>query len=188
MLCVLAAVQAACVAWRQTGELRRPAAVLSRPDLQPQEKSPGSYDQPDGARQYYLMKRSGPDGKPADLVSEYRRAIDRIEHMPRYSTRAGRALPSLSDTRRLNESRRLAQADLLSTRESVGPGNIGGRTRALLIDPANPGIMYAAGVSGGIWKTENDGASWRPLADLLPNIAVNSMAMVIDVNYIDRSM
>jgi photosystem II stability/assembly factor-like uncharacterized protein len=177
VLCVLSAVQAACVAWRQTGDLRRPAAVLSRPDLQPQEKSPGSYDQPDGARQYYLMKRSGPNGKPADLVSEYRRAIDRMEHMPRYSTRAGRALPPLSDTRRLEESRRLAQADLLSTWESLGPGNIGGRTRALLIDPANPGIMYAAGVSGGIWKTENGGASWRPLADLLPNIAVNSMAM-----------
>lgn len=37
--------------------------------------------------------------------------------------------------------------------------------------------MYAGGVAGGVWKTVDGGASWEPLADLLANIAVNSMAM-----------
>jgi len=37
--------------------------------------------------------------------------------------------------------------------------------------------MYAAGVAGGVWKTTDAGASWAPLADLLPNIAVSCLAM-----------
>ena len=37
--------------------------------------------------------------------------------------------------------------------------------------------MYAGGVAGGVWKTTNSGASWTAIADLLPNLAVNSLAM-----------
>jgi len=64
----------------------------------------------------------------------------------------------------------------LGTWQSLGPGNVGGRTRALLIDPSNPAVMYAAAVAGGIWKTTNAGTSWAPLNDFLANIAVTSMA------------
>ncbi|HEX2120791.1 MAG TPA: hypothetical protein VHL59_04040, partial [Thermoanaerobaculia bacterium] len=52
-----------------------------------------------------------------------------------------------------------------------------GRTRALLVDPVAPEVMYAAGVSGGVWKTHNGGARWEPIADDLVNIAVTSLAM-----------
>ncbi len=37
--------------------------------------------------------------------------------------------------------------------------------------------MYAAGVAGGIWKTTNGGAKWTALDDMLPNLAVCSLAM-----------
>lgn len=59
----------------------------------------------------------------------------------------------------------------------LGPGNIGGRTRALVIDPFDPDVMYAAGVAGGIWKSLDGGASWNVLDDLLPNLAVVTLAM-----------
>ena len=49
----------------------------------------------------------------------------------------------------------------LGTWQSIGPGNVGGRTRALLIDPINPDVMYAAAVAGGIWKTTNGGNHGR---------------------------
>ncbi|MEM9064320.1 MAG: GC-type dockerin domain-anchored protein [Planctomycetota bacterium] len=65
----------------------------------------------------------------------------------------------------------------ISAWSELGPGNIGGRTREILINPTNPDIMYAAGVGGGVFKTLNGGSSWTPLLDLQPNIAVNSMAM-----------
>lgn len=61
--------------------------------------------------------------------------------------------------------------------EWLGPGNIGGRTRALVIDPNDPQRMFAAGVAGGVWSSDNGGASWRPADDLLLNLAVVSLAM-----------
>lgn len=60
---------------------------------------------------------------------------------------------------------------------AIGPGNIGGRTRALAIDPADPDILYAAGVSGGIFKSTDGGASWSPLDDQMLNLAVCTIAL-----------
>ncbi len=64
----------------------------------------------------------------------------------------------------------------VSSWTALGPGNIGGRTRALLIDPRVPSTMYAAGVAGGIWKTANGGQSWTPLDDAMASLAVTTMA------------
>lgn len=58
----------------------------------------------------------------------------------------------------------------------LGPGNIGGRTRVLLIDPNDTSTMYAAAVSGGVWKTTTGGAIWSPAGDAMANLAVNSLA------------
>src|SRR5438046_5135039 len=47
--------------------------------------------------------------------------------------------------------------DMSSTRdlsiqwEDMGPDNVGGRTRAVLWDKNNPGVVFAGGVSGGLW-------------------------------------
>jgi hypothetical protein len=44
-----------------------------------------------------------------------------------------------------------------------GPFNIGGRTRAFAIDVSNENIMLAGGISGGLWRSENGGQTWRKL-------------------------
>lgn len=44
--------------------------------------------------------------------------------------------------------------------DSRGPWNIGGRTRAFAADVANPNMLLAGAVSGGIWKSTNDGMNW----------------------------
>ena len=45
-----------------------------------------------------------------------------------------------------------------------GPGNLGGRTRTILYDKSYNGtsnrIIYAGGVSGGVYKSTDDGATW----------------------------
>jgi len=41
-----------------------------------------------------------------------------------------------------------------------GPNNVGGRTRALAPDVANPNTFIAGGITGGMWKTNNSGGSW----------------------------
>ncbi|HRD76278.1 MAG TPA: hypothetical protein PK264_10100, partial [Hyphomicrobiaceae bacterium] len=59
----------------------------------------------------------------------------------------------------------------------IGPTNIGGRTRAIVINPQDPNVMYAAGVSGGVWKSINAGQSWAPLADFMASINVTTLAL-----------
>ncbi|HEX9732181.1 MAG TPA: hypothetical protein VGG06_09375 [Thermoanaerobaculia bacterium] len=125
------------------------------------------FDQPDRAERYYAEQRL-PAGRDVDPMRLYAAALDHMERLPRYSSRLGREL---------TDRGRLAVKAELAAWEHLGPGNIGGRTRAILIHPDKPRIRWAAGVSGGVWKTEDGGASWRPQADLMPNIAVNSMAM-----------
>ena len=60
-----------------------------------------------------------------------------------------------------------------------GPVNVPGRTRALIVDPddSTNRTWYAGAVSGGLWKTTDAGASWQPLTDHLPNLAVSTLAM-----------
>ncbi len=131
-------------------------------------------DDPDEAQRYFWMKRAPLDGQPLDLFERTQKARIKADRMPRFSSRLGRFLSS-PDKFGPSSGGRAALAP--TAWEPLGPGNIGGRTRALLIDPDNPQVLYAAGVSGGVWKTVDGGASWRALADFLPNIAVSSMAM-----------
>lgn len=60
---------------------------------------------------------------------------------------------------------------------ALGPGNIGGRTRGIVIHPQQPNTMWAASVGGGVWRTDNAGTSWRPVDDLMANLAVTCLAM-----------
>lgn len=59
----------------------------------------------------------------------------------------------------------------------LGPGNVGGRVRALAIDPTNANRMFAGSVSGGIWRTLNGGASWQPVDDFMANLAIATLVM-----------
>jgi photosystem II stability/assembly factor-like uncharacterized protein len=60
-----------------------------------------------------------------------------------------------------------------------GPGNVPGRARGIIVDPDDPSGLtwFIASVGGGVWKTEDGGANWRPLMDDAPNLAVQSIAM-----------
>jgi len=46
--------------------------------------------------------------------------------------------------------------------EDLGPNNVGGRTRSILIEEDNPDRMYAAGVTGGVYISNNGGNYWEP--------------------------
>jgi hypothetical protein len=59
-----------------------------------------------------------------------------------------------------------------------GPGNVGGRTRALVIDANDPSgnTLFAGSVGGGIWKSEDAGNNWSALTDDAPRLSVTSIA------------
>jgi len=60
---------------------------------------------------------------------------------------------------------------------SLGPGNIGGRTRSIIPHPTLQNTMWAGSVGGGVWRTDNGGQSWTPVDDLMANMAVTCMVM-----------
>ena len=80
--------------------------------------------------------------------------------------------------------------------EERGPGTVGGRTRAIILDPDDPTLntWYVGAVGGGVWKGVRyidpygtEAIDWTPLTDHLPNLNVSAMAMAAsnpDVMYV----
>ncbi|MBI4472722.1 MAG: hypothetical protein HY646_08645, partial [Acidobacteria bacterium] len=116
-------------------------------------------DHPDEALRFRLMQMQDENGyiPPAGLI----RAREHVRSMI------------------AAEERRSPQAAGIS-RSSwswIGPGNIGGRVRSIVIHPTTPATMFLGSVSGGIWKTTNAGASWQVVNDFITNLAVSTLLM-----------
>lgn len=62
---------------------------------------------------------------------------------------------------------------------SRGPANVGGRTRAIIVDPddSNKNTWFAGSATGGIWKTTDAAENWTNLSNDLTNLSVNALAM-----------
>ena len=70
--------------------------------------------------------------------------------------------------------------------EAVGPfthTNTGswssgqGRVNIVHVDPSNANTIYLGAPAGGIWKSTNNGSTWTPLTDELPQIGVSGIAV-----------
>ncbi len=67
--------------------------------------------------------------------------------------------------------------------ESLGPDNIGGRTRAICVDRTNINRVWAGGVSGGLFVSTNKGNFWDrvlPYVEAGGNPFISSMTMTPD--------
>lgn len=57
-----------------------------------------------------------------------------------------------------------------------GPINQGGRTRALSFDAANANIILAGGISGGMWRSTDQGKNWKKTTALADIQSVTCLA------------
>jgi hypothetical protein len=60
-----------------------------------------------------------------------------------------------------------------------GPDNVGGRTRAILVDKTNPNNVFAGSVGGGLWRLNNANTAtphWTQVNDFFNNLAVSCIA------------
>ncbi|MDX2043330.1 MAG: BACON domain-containing carbohydrate-binding protein [Acidobacteriota bacterium] len=131
------------------------------------------FDKPREAQSYFWQKRV-PKGEKILSIEKYFEAQEQMRSLPQFSTTLDRFLTAEeSSAMRTN----LEAGTNAAAWTPLGPGNIGGRTRAFLINPQDPNIMYAAGVTGGVWKSTNAGQNWTPISDLIGNITVSSMVM-----------
>jgi len=122
--------------------------------IKSKKENKAAYDKPMEAMKFYYDQRAFPIGYIPD---NWRSGA--LEHIKKFNS------PSLS-----------TKAAALSWTQ-VGPNNIGGRLRSILINPSNTNIMYVGAVSGGVWKTTNGGTSWSALKDDMENLAVCALAM-----------
>jgi photosystem II stability/assembly factor-like uncharacterized protein len=72
------------------------------------------------------------------------------------------------------QAHKTATTNLLNVTE-VGPRNVGGRTRALIIDHEDSQHYIAGGVSGGVWHSYDAGQTWTPVTDFGPTLSVTDI-------------
>ena len=117
-----------------------------------------------GAASYYQMLKSDP---ATGLIDEAGRDMANQEAMLRMK----------------NQSSYRTSALGLNWLE-MGPDNVGGRVRAIVYDKKHVNVIYAGGVSGGIFKSTNGGSTWNPINDQLVNMIVTCMDQDASGNYI----
>ena len=145
----------------------------------------GGFDQPGAAAWHDLQRRIPIDG--GDMPSLYEQASASLARLQRFASRINRTIPAAQPAARvwLGDDRmspaalhdRSHATGILDAWTPLGPGNIGGRTRVVRFHPTAPTTLFAAGVSGGIWRSVDDGASWRPIGEGMTNLNVNSLAI-----------
>ncbi|MFI5253382.1 MAG: WD40/YVTN/BNR-like repeat-containing protein [Bacteroidota bacterium] len=132
----------------------RPVDSLNKMDQGEQE------DDPNARELYRYKQRVGGDGTiPPNALIKAKQQIDQM-----------RAMMKKSSVRTPFDAG-------ITGWEWLGPGNIGGRIRSILISPTNSNTMWIGSVSGGIWRTDNGGTSWYPINDFMANLAVTSIVM-----------
>ena len=123
------------------------------------------YDDPDMFDEFQRMIRTR-DGEPA----------------PKYS-----ANYLMEELDKAQKQKRFYKTNALNWIER-GPGNVSGRTRGIIVDPADATnrTWFAGSVSGGIWKTTNAGLAWENKTLDLPNLSTTVLAQApsnLDVIY-----
>jgi hypothetical protein len=116
------------------------------------------------------------DGMDKAMAHEFKITRDpQLNTVPRERLIAARSYMKSMISNSANNARTAALAW-----QERGPNNVGGRTRAIIIDKRDAGgnTMFAGSVSGGIFKTTNfqsASPTWSPVNDQMTNLAVTAM-------------
>ena len=140
--------------------------------LTPQEIWQKEYQKKKAKRKKGYCKSDKPD-----MYSEYFEAI---------TTEIGKSksgYPMNYKTQELKKAQQhksqLKSATTAYTFVQRGPANVGGRTRAIVVDPDDPNknTWYAGSATGGIWKTTDAADNWTDISGELSNLSVNALVM-----------
>jgi len=109
-----------------------------------------------------------------DMFAEFQKTI---------RTRDGDAAPKYSANYLMDELTKAEKQSRLYKTKALnwierGPGNVSGRTRGIIVDPADATnrTWFAGSVGGGIWKTVDAGLTWTNQTPNLPNLSTTVLA------------
>jgi photosystem II stability/assembly factor-like uncharacterized protein len=60
---------------------------------------------------------------------------------------------------------------------NIGPAVTGGRISDFAFNAKNPAQYFVATASGGLWKTDNSGVTWKAIADSMPSYSYGDVTM-----------
>lgn len=60
---------------------------------------------------------------------------------------------------------------------NIGPAGTSGRVTSIDAVNSNPNIIYIGTASGGVWKSESGGVTWKPIFDKQPLLGIGSIAI-----------
>jgi PKD repeat protein/photosystem II stability/assembly factor-like uncharacterized protein len=60
-------------------------------------------------------------------------------------------------------------------RSGMAWGEVAGRITALAVHPSDSGVVFVGAATGGIWKSTDQGRSFRPVSDTAPSLATSAI-------------
>jgi hypothetical protein len=120
-------------------------------------------------------------GTSSDHLARWRYQFEKLKDPKLGDIPSGIRAKELAFARTLPSRERMTQAHKSTSALAInwefrGPENLGGRTRALAVDVANENILIAGGVSGGMWRSEDGGATWARTSKLSDLKSVTCLA------------
>lgn len=140
-----------------------------------EEAEPGSAEHQSLSRALHRVRRKAAQTAPrAEDPGAFYEALASIRQ-----TESGESYPGGHRSRVLEAARRLGKrVDGPLPWLERGPGNVAGRTRAVIVDAADPTeqTWLAGTIGGGIWKTTDAGASWFSISPDFTSLSVGTLA------------
>ncbi len=93
-------------------------------------------------------------------------------------TNGSNQLPDMSKYQWDVASSKRSNSNALLTVSELGPDNIGGRIKGIIVDYSTPNRLLAGAASGGIFESLDNGSSWK---------AINDQAMCPSVTYMNQN-
>ena len=120
-------------------------------------------------------KKKGNHKKGIEQIADYQKQIRKGIDEEKSTYKTGYLIEEFNKAKRKVLQKSNAISSVFVER---GPNNVPGRSRGIAVDPNDTKRWFVGSVGGGVWLTENSGATWSTLTDFkIPNLATSTVVI-----------